>query len=77
METEENQATNLETMASRYVILTMTYASLKNPHLTRPEREHLEEQIHKLLDLPTNELHFVCDMLGEHAKSKMEPRADI
>jgi len=68
METKENQGANLETLASRYVLLAMSYNKLKDPHLSKEERKQFEEQIHKLLDLGHEEFSIVRDMVTAHVE---------
>lgn len=73
METKENQVTNLETMAGRYVLLTMSYNKLKDPHLTNEERRVFESQIHKLLDLDHEEFSVIRDMVTNHVEQLEVP----
>jgi len=75
METKDNQVSNLETCASRYVLLTMSYNKLKDPHLTNEERRLFEAQIHKLLDLGHEEFTVLRDMVTNHVE-QLEVPAD-
>jgi hypothetical protein len=68
MEKETNQVTNLETMAGRYVLLTMSYNKLKDPHLTNEERRVFESQIHRLLDLDHEEFTIIRDLVTGHVQ---------
>jgi len=68
METEIKQETNLETMASRYVVLALAYNKLRDPHLVREEREVYEKQIHEMLDLPSEEFSVIRDILVKHVE---------
>lgn len=66
MEMRENQFTNLETCASRYVVLALAYNKLKDPHITREEREVYEKRMHEMLDLGPGEFEVIRDLVGSH-----------
>jgi hypothetical protein len=68
MSETKKQVSNLETMASRYVVLALAYNKLKDPHLTRDEREVYEKQIHEMLDIGSDEFVTIRDIVAGHVE---------
>lgn len=68
METKDNQVSNLETCASRYVLAVVAYNALKDPHLKKDEKEAQEKVLHGLLDIAPEEFEVIGQIVKDHVE---------